>query len=113
MESLKQVERGGQAHGEVAAEGADTKAEPAYGAGGTRADRQGAWAVQGEGRSKRVGAHGADATRPRTHTQTHTDAREESTRETLGDSLTRKTATAGFLESPVSDMETGPRLVYP
>ena len=54
MESLKQVERGGQAHGEVAAEGADTKAEPAYGAGGTRADRQGARAVQGEGLKRKV-----------------------------------------------------------
>ena len=54
MESLKQVERGGQAHGEVAAEGADTKAETAYGAGGTQADRQGARAVQGEGLKRRV-----------------------------------------------------------
>ena len=49
MESLKQMERGGQARGEVAAEGADTKAEPAYGVGGTQADRQGARAVQARG----------------------------------------------------------------
>ena len=48
------MERGGHAHGEDAAEGAGTKAEPAYGAGGTRADRQGARAVQGEGLKRRV-----------------------------------------------------------
>ena len=54
MESLKQVERGGQARGERLRQRADTKAEPAYGAGGTRADRQGAQAVQGEGLKRKV-----------------------------------------------------------